>query len=634
MKKIGILLHTTSAVNKESFPFLDELYRQCRDYDMQLVLIPTGPLGTFVVNRNSSLLPIIENAHLDGLIIYISWKSEQIFLDLIGSRLTIPVVNLLRNYPSSLSVFSNFESGMYKMVTHLIREHGYKKIAYCLGVIESHPLLESRFDGYKRALKENGIPLDPNLVIKITGDVSTGSVVAGFKFQGQSIVSQMLDQRKFVPGKDIDAIVAFNDRLALEMLKELTERGISCPEHVALVGHDDYYESFLTSPPLTTVNQNWESLVGEALSLLKDKFSGGKRRCSEVDHTLIFRRSCGCEQGAETQELASIKRLNEFTKFNLRGDNFQNIVQRTFQMMVMKTSIKEGLEVFSSSLPYLKVDVCRIFIYKENRDVLFQIYSYEDMSFKIFNNGRKYRPEDILSTLSGSPEYHFIVEPMYLGDNPIGIILYSLRKDENPTPIGIKNTLSVFFHTKFLISNLEETLDELKITMKLSETDPLTQLPNMRSFKKNIVREWGKGIRNKQPLSLIMMDVDHFKLYNDNYGHPEGDRCLQRLGEIINEHVRLFLDFPARYGGEEFVILLTNTTAKEAYLVAERIRKRIIEQKIPHQQNGNEGIITCSIGVSSCIAEESSRYDSLIKEADTALYNAKESGRNRVHLSV
>ncbi|MEW6264397.1 MAG: diguanylate cyclase [Thermodesulfobacteriota bacterium] len=169
--------------------------------------------------------------------------------------------------------------------------------------------------------------------------------------------------------------------------------------------------------------------------------------------------------------------------------------------------------------------------------------------------------------------------------------------------------------------------------LKLSETDPLTQLPNRRSFNTNLDREWGKGIRNKSPLSLIMMDVDHFKKYNDCYGHQEGDKCLSKIAELISKNTREYIDFPARYGGEEFIILLSNTNTNDACIAADRIRERILSLAIPHRLNEHGCVVTCSLGVACCVPDNEVNPEDLIRRADSALYSAKNYGRNRVVVS-
>jgi diguanylate cyclase (GGDEF)-like protein len=165
---------------------------------------------------------------------------------------------------------------------------------------------------------------------------------------------------------------------------------------------------------------------------------------------------------------------------------------------------------------------------------------------------------------------------------------------------------------------------------KLSETDPLTQLPNRRSFEISLNREWGKSIRTNESLAVIMMDIDYFKSYNDGYGHQLGDECLIKIARIVQDNTREYVDFPVRFGGEEFLVLLSNSDRNDAYIVAERIRREILNLAVPHRENEPDGIVTCSFGVAGCYADPDSSPEDLIRSADRNLYRAKQKGRNRV----
>ena len=163
-----------------------------------------------------------------------------------------------------------------------------------------------------------------------------------------------------------------------------------------------------------------------------------------------------------------------------------------------------------------------------------------------------------------------------------------------------------------------------------AHTDGLTGLANRRTFDEVLNREWEAARRDRTPLSLLFLDADHFKLYNDRYGHQEGDELLKMLALALKNKARRPRDLAARYGGEEFVVLLPNTSRQRAIAVAETIRRAIAELRVPHE--GNEGgIVTVSIGVATAIPNgDSDAAASLVEAADAAVYEAKESGRNRV----
>lgn len=180
-------------------------------------------------------------------------------------------------------------------------------------------------------------------------------------------------------------------------------------------------------------------------------------------------------------------------------------------------------------------------------------------------------------------------------------------------------------------------------TESQAHTDQLTQLANRRYFDKHFKAEWRRAMRNQQPLSLLMIDVDHFKLYNDNNGHQAGDQCLKALSRCMKSIAKRQGDLVARHGGEEFAILLVNTPEKSAKQLAETLRQNIIQLKIPHQSPSSLlDVVTVSIGISSCIPRaqrnsqtgEDINYPAmLLGAADRAMYQAKAHGRNRVEVN-
>lgn len=160
--------------------------------------------------------------------------------------------------------------------------------------------------------------------------------------------------------------------------------------------------------------------------------------------------------------------------------------------------------------------------------------------------------------------------------------------------------------------------------------DALTGIPNRQSFSEHIVKEFNRSSRTKESLAVIMCDIDHFKAYNDTYGHSSGDNCLKQVAQTINNSLVRPGDFCARYGGEEFVIILADTSHKGAIHVAERIRFNIIKLKIAHEKSLPLQLVTLSLGIATSSDQPSGSYEDLLKNADTALYEAKRKGRNRV----
>ncbi|HLZ03529.1 MAG TPA: diguanylate cyclase [Bradyrhizobium sp.] len=163
----------------------------------------------------------------------------------------------------------------------------------------------------------------------------------------------------------------------------------------------------------------------------------------------------------------------------------------------------------------------------------------------------------------------------------------------------------------------------------IASIDMLSGLANRRGFQSRLDFEWMKAQQYDCELSLMMIDVDHFKLYNDTYGHPEGDACLSRLGETLSGIAADTMGFAARYGGEEFCLLLPNTDADRAREIGEQVRAAVLDLALPHRTSSHH-CVTVSVGVACVKPDASLRPGDLIEAADAALYAAKHRGRNTV----
>ncbi len=164
----------------------------------------------------------------------------------------------------------------------------------------------------------------------------------------------------------------------------------------------------------------------------------------------------------------------------------------------------------------------------------------------------------------------------------------------------------------------------------LAVSDSLTGLANRRRFDEIIASEWRRCARDRAPLSLLLLDVDDFKAYNDTYGHQSGDDCLRGVAEVLNSVARRPGDLTARYGGEEFALVLPNTTPEGAQHVAEVARARVEQSQVEHATSSICDFVTVSIGVATIVPNGKAVPADLIQAADQAMYAAKHAGKNRV----
>jgi diguanylate cyclase (GGDEF)-like protein len=231
-----------------------------------------------------------------------------------------------------------------------------------------------------------------------------------------------------------------------------------------------------------------------------------------------------------------------------------------------------------------------------------------------------------------------------LGDRWVPIIFATSHTDDKSVLAGIeaggddyliKPVTRGFLEAKIMamqrIAEMHKQLSLLNTQLEeRSETDSLTGLLNRRAFNEKVTQSLLEGRRHNEPSSLIMLDVDHFKPYNDTYGHTEGDHCLKMIADCIKNVPRRESDVIARYGGEEFIVFLPETGSEGAITVSETILSVICEQQLPHRTSPTADHVTISIGIATTTLAIDEDLESLIKRADKNLYRAKDNGRNQL----
>jgi diguanylate cyclase (GGDEF)-like protein/PAS domain S-box-containing protein len=205
----------------------------------------------------------------------------------------------------------------------------------------------------------------------------------------------------------------------------------------------------------------------------------------------------------------------------------------------------------------------------------------------------------------------------------------SLRTIRNPltgAPVGILNMVRDISRRKLAEEKLQAAYRAME---NMAVMDALTGLANRRRFDEYMATEWKRALRENKPLSVVLMDVDWFKHYNDTYGHLRGDRCLKTIADALRQVVERPGDLVARFGGEEFAVILPDTAAEGARTVADALFEAVRSRRLAHRESAL-GFVTISAGVATCIPQEGDPPFSLVDEADRALYSAKRLGRSRV----
>lgn len=222
--------------------------------------------------------------------------------------------------------------------------------------------------------------------------------------------------------------------------------------------------------------------------------------------------------------------------------------------------------------------------------------------------------------------------PLIINSDPIGVLSVQSNYKNAFTPYQIEMVKSLSAYAAIAINNALKSLELENLNRKLlelSENDSLTRIYNRRKFDKYLDEVWNNAILNKENISLLLIDIDYFKEYNDNYGHLEGDKCIIEVAKIL-ESCENKKYFTARYGGDEFIILLPGCSLEEALLFSESIQLEIAALNIKHEYSKISTRVTLSIGAASTVPYAGSNSNSLIKTTDNALYIAKKQGKNQV----
>lgn len=219
----------------------------------------------------------------------------------------------------------------------------------------------------------------------------------------------------------------------------------------------------------------------------------------------------------------------------------------------------------------------------------------------------------------------------------IPIIFITAQQQESDEVLGLELG-AVDFISKPINTTIVRARVRTHLTLKLQSDllrsmalmDGLTGVANRRKFNEDILADWRLCFREQKPLSLILVDVDYFKRYNDQYGHQAGDGCLKSIAQALSETVRRPYDLVARYGGEEFACVLPNTVLSGAVEIAERMQEHVRALGIEHSASDVDRVVTISLGVATLTPTSDLKFEALIEAADKQLYEAKNAGRARV----
>lgn len=308
--------------------------------------------------------------------------------------------------------------------------------------------------------------------------------------------------------------------------------------------------------------------------------------------------------------------LNDFVGYASSETDFEVILKRFVEIS------RDLLKTEASAVYLIKPDGTRLFLSSEEgltEDLMSVLFSQPPE--RIIESQNTIIKNDLSFDRDGKRLKNLLALPLR-STTELGCLLILFNKDSDFTAED-EDSLFNFAFQSFYIISLQN-----KLAM-LATTDGLTGLYNHRTFQTRLSEELLRAERYNKSIILLLLDIDHFKRFNDTYGHQTGDEVLKTIAKIIKGNTRK-VDFPARYGGEEFAVILPESDCDHAMIVAERIRASVMDYPF-YLNDGSRIQITVSIGI-SCFPKDAIQKEDLIKKADTALYHAKNRGRNRVSL--
>jgi len=597
--------------NAEKYNLLQDIEDYAKKHDIHLTAY-FGTNATKNYSFASHYVPCFEaikrSAELDGVIIFSGFIATNIGTDALIAYVNsilgrIPVISIGLPIPGAYCVIADNMSGMYSAVNHLIQENGKKRIAFIKGP-DGHPEAEARLAGYLKALSDNGIARDDNLILP-------GNFLPNC---GISAIEELLDKRK-VP---FDAISCCNDDSALGAMRELKMRGYSLPKDIAVTGFDDQKEAAEFKPALSTVRQDVSKLgliAGDALSRV---ICG--EHIDEVIYVvpeLIIRRSCGCnkKERRKTSHQDSVESRER--RRRMVTDN-----------LLLEFNLESLGKLMRESLPIIEIDFAIVGVYRapiEGADgdrSINRLFGFDaERMINVDCADEMPFPFSDCSAIKGidfeRKRHTLFFLPLFFGNEERGS---SLIEYNDYNPINWYESLRTNISAAVKGANLIEKIQTLSVT------DELTGLLNRRGFFQQLQARLLYLQRNPDQIPVVLgMDMDGLKYINDTYGHAEGDAAISAFVDILKASVRSE-DIIARFGGDEFVLFSVIKSESDIGKLESRIRQKLNEYNA--QKNHPYDVIG-SIGAAILDKPTNAAFEQAMLDADNILYCEKQKKRKK-----
>ncbi len=535
-----------------------------------------------------------------------------------------PIVTLGFVQPliASHAVVADHMKAAKEAVLHLIHHHGHRRIAF-VGNIKQ-PDIAQRYEGYREALAESGIPFDPALLYIASDQMTMGG--------RQAARAMMADG-----GLSFTAVLAGTDLVGIGMMESFREAGIRVPDDVAIAAYDDISAAATTSPPLTTIRQSFESIAKAGFDLMMRLIQGNSILPGKtyVDANLIVRQSCGCpapSREAHDPSYAEIKGQLEQSR-----QAIEKLTMRQYQLSGTWTASTIRSEAVHFSNMYWKDAYWGCLALWDEHDperkhlIIHQVFGRDgDPSPAVGLRVPIERfPENVWLPDLGQNDY-IRVQSIRSSRKDWGFIALAVPMDE----LVLIPSSDIMMHSSTFFAAVLENGQLTRQIRHLAFHDSLTGLPNrkwLHDFLSDCIVD---ANRSKHQIGLLWIDLDRFKAVNDTLGHEAGDELLRQVAAMLDRTIRDFAEkhppitgYVARIGGDEFIALLCEVgSVDEVKLAAHRILDRFM---IPFRLLDHELLASSSIGI-SIYPHDGSDIDSLMRNADRAMYQVKNSGKNNV----
>jgi len=467
---------------------------------------------------------------------------------------------------------------------------------------------------------------------------------------------------------DMDAVVTTDDYIAVAAMEAVTGRGLRVPEDVAVTGFDNYPTGVMTWPGITTVDQNLPDQGRVAAELLLAQADGDRSAARvEVPCTLVVRGSTVPAEGGVDEQIRTAVRITRTATGHSRA---QDAIVGMSRDLLGCRSLDDVGGVLADRAASVGLTRCFLVAFDPVSDPAEDDTARHSTSRLVadYRDGRAHVPDperfSSCRLLPGRLESELgrdllVYQPLYQGDRVMGYVLYDHELGEVVPGEALRvdlNRMLGHFLTRQELRNHATTLERLVARRqealagevanrrraqedlqrangeleRLARIDGLTQIANRSAFQAHLDQHWRATRRDNTPLALVMVDLDHFKAYNDRYGHLQGDAVLRVVAGCLAAAAQRPTDLACRFGGEEFALLLPRTGLDAAYVVVERFRRLLDEADIPHGASPVAEVVTASCGIAVTSGRSLDRSEHLIDAADKALYQAKADGRDLV----